>query len=92
MQITLEYVAQIKMAAGKASETLTVEKEALLGSVLKDAAPRLGAEFSALLFDDAGTFRPSLLIMVNDEQVDPNPAFPLNDRDRITLLSPMSGG
>jgi molybdopterin converting factor small subunit len=92
MQITLEYVAQIKKAAGKASETLTVDKEAALGQVLKSAAQRLGREFAELLFDEAGAFRASLLITVNDEQVDANPALPLNDRDRITLLSPMSGG
>ncbi|MFH0921189.1 MAG: MoaD/ThiS family protein [Fibrobacterota bacterium] len=92
MNLTLEYLAQIKQAAGKSSETILTDETATLGSVLLDAANRLGSAFSSLVFNESRHFRSSLLIMINDEQVEADLRRALKPNDRVTLLSPMSGG
>lgn len=92
MNITLEYMAQLRTAAGRRSETVTGEDGVTLGAVLAEAATRLGPAFTALVFDGHGNLHPSLLMMLNDEQVAPDRSRALRDRDRVTLLTPMSGG
>lgn len=92
MNITLEYLAQLRTAAGKRSETVTGKEGTTLGAVLAEAATRLGPAFTALVFDGHGNLHPSLLVMLNEEQVVPDRTRTLRDSDRVTLLTPMSGG
>ncbi|MEN6506320.1 MAG: MoaD/ThiS family protein [Planctomycetaceae bacterium] len=49
-----------------------------------------GATAADLLLDSDVRVRRTILTFINDKQFDP--ATPLADNDRVTFLSPLSGG
>lgn len=89
MRVTVHYLAQIKRAAGCATETVE-SSAATLHDFLRTLADRHDANFRALLLDDSGIPRKSLLFFVADDHVDLTKT--LADGDEITILAPMSGG
>ena len=91
MQITLEYTAQLKRASGTADEEIDVPEGTTLQELLRHAAERHGEELEALLLRDQDC-HPSILIFVGNDQVHWETRRPLQDHDRVTLLSPISGG
>jgi len=91
VQVTVRFMAQLKRAAGKASETLTLAH----GYTLRDLVLRLARDnvsLAGFLLDPAGTPQPSLLLFVGDEQVRSDSARPIQEGDVVTLLTPMAGG
>lgn len=79
MRITIHYLAQIKRAIGVATETIELEADATLHSLVQELARRHGA-----VFDSA------LLFFVNDEHATKETR--LADNDVVTILAPMAGG
>lgn len=92
MNVTVDYVAQIKSAAGTDHEAVAVPAGMTLKALLADRAAHHGKAFSRLVFGANGCNRPSLIVALNDEQVDLDSAPALKDGDCLTLLTPMSGG
>ena len=92
MKVTVEYMAQMKSAAGVGSETVEVGPACTAHDLLTRLAERHGARFRDLLLDTAGTPHPSILVFVNDEQVRDGQAASLEEGAVVTLLSPMAGG
>jgi len=92
MDVRVDYIAQVKNAAGVAHEFFPVDDSVRIMDLLRGLAGRHGAEFQSLVFDDTGNVRPSILVAVNDEQVMPDAAVPLHLGDSVAILSPMSGG
>ncbi|MBL8028239.1 MAG: MoaD/ThiS family protein [Fibrobacteres bacterium] len=92
MKINIEYVAQVKEAAGKAAETILVDEGAFLIDVFKKISSDKSVAFRNLVFTESLKPVPSILITVNDEQIDDVSSYVLQNNDRITILSPMSGG
>lgn len=92
MQITVEYAAQVKRAAGVAAETLQVEAGCSHQQLARQVANRHGDPLKKLLFGEDGELHSSILMFVGDEQVRWNTPTMLNDRDVVTILSPISGG
>ncbi len=92
MRITVEYAAQIKRAAGRASETFEWETSCTVQDVLHRIVERHGEPLGALLFDGQGQLHPSILLFVGDSQIRWEAACELQDRDVLTILSPISGG
>ena len=92
MQITVEYTAQVKRAAGVASESIDVDSECSVQDLLKQIANRHGDPLAGLLLGDAGSLSPSILLFVNDEQVRWETLRLLHENDVVTILSPISGG
>jgi sulfur-carrier protein len=90
MRVTVHYLAQIKRAAGCGSETIDLAVAGTLRDSLRMLAEHHGPDFRALLVDEAGAPRKSLLFFVGDEHADL--ARPLRDGDAVTILAPMSGG
>ena len=90
MRITIHYMAQIKRAAGCASESIDAADGASLREVLRALGERRGEPFRGMLLDDAGEPRKTLLFFVGEEHGDP--ARVLRDGDTITILAPMAGG
>ena len=90
MRVTVHYLAQIKRAAGVGSETLDVPEGATLHEFLTALAKRHDESFHALLLDDAGRPRRTLLYFVGDTHA-PLDA-PLCDGAAVSILAPMSGG
>jgi molybdopterin converting factor small subunit len=83
MRITVHYLAQLKRAAGIATESLDVAA-GTLGHVVEELGERHDDAFRALLAQKA------LLFFVNDDHADLSRA--LRDGDEITILAPMAGG
>jgi molybdopterin converting factor small subunit len=89
MRITVHYMAQIKRAAGCGSETVEIAADTLR-DFLRALGQHHDATFRALLLDDAGEPRKSLLFFVGEDHADLSHA--LTDGDSITILAPMAGG
>jgi molybdopterin converting factor small subunit len=92
MKIRLQYETQLKRAVGTAAETLEVPDGAAVSEVIRAAAEKHGESVSAMLLDDQGQVRSSVLIFVGDEQIGAGDARPLTGGSTLTLMSPISGG
>ena len=93
MHIEIEYVAQMRNAAGgTARETVALPTGATLQDLLKDAVERHGEQLTTLLLDETGTPRSSTLVFVGEEQVDWDNPPELTDSSKVTLLAPLAGG
>jgi molybdopterin converting factor small subunit len=91
MPITFHYYAQVRQAADVEAEPVDRADAASLGAALAALAGRHGPEFRALVLDDAGRIRPSLLVLVNGQPAR-DPGRALADGDEVTLLSAIAGG
>jgi molybdopterin converting factor small subunit len=92
MNLTIHYLAQLRMAAGCASESLTVPASATATDLLVLLAEAHGLKLRDLLLDPHGKAQPTVLIFVGEEQVDPTQPDSLRDGDSVTLLTPIAGG
>jgi molybdopterin converting factor small subunit len=92
MQITVEYAAQVKRAAGVASESVDVAAACSVQNLLTQVAAARGDALKNILFDDDGVLHPSILLFVGNSQIHWDTPLELNDRDVVTVLSPISGG
>lgn len=90
MQVTVQYMAQMKRAAGCSSESAEVPVGSTLRDVLQALAGRRDQAFRAMLIDERQEPRKSLLFFVGDEHAEPS--RPLREGDEITILAPMAGG
>lgn len=92
MQVTVEYEAQVKRAAGTRKEDVELDTPCSLQEFLTRIAETHGDPLRSLLFHADGHLQPSILVFVGDEQVQRDEVRQLRDRDIVTLLSPISGG
>jgi molybdopterin converting factor small subunit len=90
MRVTVHYFAQLKRAAGVASETIVVEPNATLAQLVQLLGTKHSDTFRAMAIDGAGHPQSTLLYAVGDEQADLDRV--LNEGDVVTILAPMAGG
>ena len=90
MHVTVHYLAQLRRAAGCASERLAVEAGATLADLLARLGEQRGDPFRGLLLDEQSRIQKSLLVFVGEEHADAS--RPLRDGDCVTILTPMAGG
>ena len=91
MRVAVKYLAQVRHAAGCASEAVELEGGSLRDLVLR-LAERHGEPLRLLLLGSAGAPHDSLLLFVGEEQVRWEAARALRDGDVVTVLAPMAGG
>lgn len=92
MNITVEYTAQLKRAAGQARETFELGDDCSLVGLIDAIADRHGDELSRMLKSADGTPQSTIVPFVGDEQVRWDAESVLRDGVSVTLLSPISGG
>ena len=92
MSITIEYMAQVKTAAGVSRDSISATTIHTVSQLLHHCAEMHGEALRKILFDDNGKIRPSLLISVNGKQIFPNDSSKVDDGDDVLVISPMSGG
>jgi len=92
MQITVEYAAQLKRAAGVASESVDLDEPSTFSQLLERVADKHGDPLRGLLFDENDRVHPSLLLFLGDEQIRGDASIELSDGDVVSLLTPISGG
>jgi molybdopterin converting factor small subunit len=90
MKVEVSYIAQVRSAAGVGAESIEMPAAATAADLASKVAGAHGQTLQNLLLDDAGRPRKTILIFINNKQSDP--AAPLKDNDRVTFLSPLSGG
>jgi molybdopterin converting factor small subunit len=89
MEVTVGFTTQLKAALGMSQQTVSLRD----GGSVQDAIHALAEihphEFARLVLTD-GQLMPSILLSVNDQQVDADAK--LCDGDMLMLLSAISGG
>ena len=92
MNIQIEYVAQMKDAAGVANERLDLTAPATVQDAIREIARSHGGRLAELLLGADGALPPSALVFVGDEQAEWAEARELRDGERLTVLAPFAGG
>jgi molybdopterin converting factor small subunit len=92
MKITVFYLAQLKQAAGRASETVEMDSPRSVLDLVRLLAERHGDGLRRLLFAADGSIQPTNLIFIGDMQVRRPADAQLKDGDSVTVLSPIAGG
>ena len=92
MKIELRYTAQLAMEAGGASETLEIGKDTSIDMLIRQLAESRGGKFAKLLLNEQGDPHPTIMRIVNGEQVDRAHEPKLQDGDELMLMSPIAGG
>lgn len=92
MQVTVEYTAQIKRAAGTARESIDIADGATLSQLIVQLAADRDESLQRMLLTSDGSPQPTLLVFIRDEQWRLDDATPLVEGDVVTFLSPISGG
>lgn len=90
MRVTLRYFGHLRHLAGVESESAGTDTGELRDA-LSAAAARHGQAFADVVFDKAGTIRPGVLVLVNDEPTFGKPK-PLRDGDAVSLIPAIAGG
>ena len=92
MKVHVKYVAQARTAAGVTDETVDLAGSAGVTALLTRLADQHGKALADLLLEDGGQPRATALVFVGDEQVDWDSPPPLGEGDKVTIVSPLSGG
>lgn len=92
MKVTIAYETQLKRAIGTSRETLEVSQGATIDEVVRAAADRHDDAVRQILLNDEGNVRRSVLVFLDDEQIERTADRSLSGGETITLMSPVSGG
>jgi molybdopterin converting factor small subunit len=92
MQINVNYLSQLKKAAGVGQETITLERPCSVQELLSEAVCPHRSQLSEAIKNSDGSFRDILLVFVGDRQVDLSAPFELGDGDEVTMMFPIAGG
>jgi molybdopterin converting factor small subunit len=92
MRIVVKYMAQLRQAAGAASETVEIGSPSSAEEIVRRLVHAHDDAYRRLVLDAEGRVQPALLFFIGDEQVRPEMARTFRDGDVLTILAPMSGG
>ena len=92
MKVTVNYWAQVKNAAGKASEEVDLVEPCSVQELVSRLAAANGDPLKSFLLDDSGSPRTNLLLIVGDRHVNWDDSCRVQDGDVVTILPPISGG
>lgn len=91
MQVTVEYTAQIKRAAGTGRDIFELAEQARPTQLLAEIVRR-HESLTRFLITASGDPQPTLLLFVNEQQTRWDSDCELADGAKVTLMSPISGG
>lgn len=92
MKVTIEFFGQIRQAAGKDEEVVEIEEAATPRTTVQRLAETSGEPLRSHLLGEGGELRPSLVLVIGDEQIELDSDKPLTDGERLTILPPIAGG
>ena len=87
-----KYTAQLKKAIGTGEEYLEVGEGTILKDLLNTLFVQKKTAFENIVFSTEGVFLDAVLIILNGQQVAYDSPEVLNERDEITIMSPIAGG
>lgn len=91
MKVTVRYMAQLKQAAGGSSEEVEAANSASVQQLLLSLAAR-HPDLKRILLDDNQQLQSTILVFLDDEQVEQPGQTVLSEGAVVTLLSPIAGG
>ncbi len=92
MTITVVYTTQLKAALGVSQEQIELGTPCNLATLLDALRQRHASVFSELVSDAKGRLLPSMIICVDDEQIDASSETVIQAGSTVTFLSAISGG
>lgn len=92
MEVTIEYEAQLRRAAGVRSETIELAEGCDVVECVRKVVEKHPDQLSGILLKADNQIQPSLLIFLNDSQILHDTTHTLSDGDTLTLMTPISGG
>lgn len=93
MTVQLNYRGQLAIAAKSPSEVINPRPGTSIADLIRAAAARHGQDFARLVLADDGTFRSTLLVALDGDQVqNPEDTRLPETAKEITLLPPIAGG
>lgn len=92
MNITINYLSQIKQLTGKDSDERVCAEGTGLCELLAEIACGYDEKLLQYLFEDGNRLRESLVVLINGSVTDKESPPQLSDGDEITLLNPVGGG
>ena len=92
MIIQASYTTQLKASLRIANESLDMEAGSRLSTLVRQLAERHGASFSDLVLDGEGGLLPSVLIGIDEQQVNVAEDPELHEGQEVVFLSAISGG
>ena len=92
MLVKIQYTTQLKAAIGFSEEEIQMPDGSTISDVIELLAHKHAEAFRQLVLDTSGQIYPSILLCVNDEQVDAGDSQPIADGSVVTFLSAISGG
>ena len=92
MNVEISYHAQVRLAAGRASEPVEMAAGATLSTLLAALADRYAPAFRQFVVNNTNRPRPGIIVLVNDRPLAPGADPALAEGDRVFLFSPVAGG
>ncbi|RDU24401.1 MoaD/ThiS family protein [Anaerosacchariphilus polymeriproducens] len=93
MKIKINYLAQVKNAAGLSEEVMTVEENCSLKQLVTEYLCKKNKELKDLFLKENGEINHSILIFVGDEQAKADDSTKqLDDGAELTIMTPIAGG
>ena len=92
MIIKVQYTTQLKAAIGVAEEAIELSDGSTLADLVQTLSVRHEQPFRQLVLSGSGQLLPSILLCVDDEQVEASDGRGLADGSVVTFLSAISGG
>ncbi len=92
MNVTVNYLAQLKQAAGISSENIVVEKPCSVQELAIQIAEKHGEPLRSFILGPTGSLSNSILVLVGDNQIHWDEPIPVKEGDVISFMSPIAGG
>ncbi|MEM9659843.1 MAG: MoaD/ThiS family protein [Planctomycetota bacterium] len=92
MEIRIGYLAQVAAAVGTTAEALELAGSPSAADALAELRAQRGSVLDDLVFDAEGGLLPSIIVCVNNRQIESPDQEPLSDGDEVFLFSAISGG
>jgi molybdopterin converting factor small subunit len=91
VKVAIHYLAQVRRAAGRASEALDLGSGCSVQELVRYVVDRHGEALRRLLLRGEALHE-SILLFVGEEQVRWETPVALKEGDVVTVLAPMAGG
>ena len=92
MKVTVNYLAQLKQAAGISSEHINLNAPCSVQELVAQVAEKHGEPLRSFLLDSSGHLRNNILLIIDDTQVHLEAPVQVKEGDSVTFLSPLAGG
>ncbi|MCJ8279473.1 MAG: MoaD/ThiS family protein [Rivularia sp. ALOHA_DT_140] len=92
MNVTVNYLAQLKQAVRISSENIVLENPCSVQELVTQVAEKHGEPLRSFLLSSTGSLSNSILVLVGDNQIHWNQPMPGKEGDVISLMSPIAGG